>query len=194
MAGQKQNETRRRGPRPPAPGVSASADVARMIRVDHAGEYGAVRIYEGQLAVLGSRKGAERTVAAIKRMSDQEQRHLTKFDELVNARRVRPTALEPVWRLAGYTLGAVTALIGEKAAMACTAAVEEVIDEHYASQLARLDHESELKDAIEDFRKDEIAHRQEALAHGAEDAPGYRMMSEAIKAGCRLAIKLSERV
>ncbi len=164
-----------------------------MIRVDHAGEYGAVRIYEGQLAVLGARKDAAETVAAIKRMAEQEQRHLKTFDNLINERRVRPTALEPVWRLAGFTLGAVTAMMGEKAAMACTAAVEEVIDSHYASQLDRL-ADPELKKTVEEFRRDEIAHRNEALAHGAEDAPGYRVLSEAIKAGCRLAIRLSERI
>jgi ubiquinone biosynthesis monooxygenase Coq7 len=164
-----------------------------MIRVDHAGEYGAVRIYEGQLAVLGARKDAAKTVAAIKRMAEQEQRHLKKFDDLINERRIRPTALEPVWRLAGFTLGAVTAMMGEKAAMACTAAVEEVIDSHYASQLDRL-VDPELKETVADFRRDEIAHRNEALAHGAQDAPGYRVLSEAIKAGCRFAIRLSERI
>ena len=164
-----------------------------MIRVDHAGEYGAVRIYEGQLAVLGARKDAARTVAAIKRMAEQEQRHLKAFDTLINARRVRPTALEPVWRLAGFTLGAVTALMGEKAAMACTAAVEDVIDSHYAGQIERLT-DQELKQTVEEFRRDEIAHREEALSHGAKDAPGYRALSEVIKAGCRLAIRLSERI
>ena len=164
-----------------------------MIRVDHAGEYGAVRIYEGQLAVLGARKDAAETVAAIKRMAEQEQRHLRAFDALINERRVRPTALEPVWRLAGFTLGAVTALMGEKAAMACTAAVEDVIDSHYASQLEQLS-DREVKRTVEEFRRDEIAHRDEALAHGAEDAPGYRLLSAGIKAGCRLAIHLSERL
>ena len=186
--------SRARGPRPPAPGTRATDDIAAMIRVDHAGEYGAVRIYEGQLAVFSARAGSERATAAIKRMSDQEQRHLTRFDALINERRVRPTALEPVWRLAGFTLGAVTALMGEKSAMACTAAVEEVIDAHYASQLSRLDEDEDLKKTIEEFRKDEIAHRDEALAHGAAAAPGFKLMSEAIKAGCRLAIKLSERL
>jgi ubiquinone biosynthesis monooxygenase Coq7 len=183
----------KRGPRPKPPGMTSSNDVSSMIRVDHAGEYGAVRIYEGQLAVFGARKGAADTVAAIKRMAEQEQRHLKRFDNLINERRVRPTALEPVWRLAGFTLGAVTAMMGEKTAMACTAAVEEVIDSHYASQLDRLT-DLELKKTIEEFRRDEIAHRDEALAHGAEDAPGYRVISEAIKAGCRLAIHLSERI
>lgn len=185
---------RTRGPRPQAPGATTKDDIEAMIRVDHAGEYGAVRIYEGQLAVLSARPGSARAAAAIKRMSDQEQRHLARFDALVNERRVRPTALEPVWRLAGFTLGAVTALLGEKSAMACTAAVEQVIDEHYASQLERLAHDKDLQKTIEDFRKDEAAHRDEALSHGAAEAPGFKIMSEAIKAGCRLAIKLSERI
>jgi ubiquinone biosynthesis monooxygenase Coq7 len=177
--------------RPAQPGVAQSDDIEAMIRVDHAGEYGAVRIYEGQLAVLG-KSGA--VAASIARMAEQEQAHLDAFDKLINERRVRPTALEPVWRVAGFALGAATALLGEKAAMACTAAVEEVIDEHYAHQIARLDHDPALKNAIAGFREDEIAHRDEALHHGAEDAPGYKLLSETIKAGCRLAIKLSERL
>jgi ubiquinone biosynthesis monooxygenase Coq7 len=184
----------KRGRRPTAPGTHQPDDVAGIIRVDHAGEYGAVRIYEGQLAILDRRPGSGNTAAAIRKMAQQEQLHLETFDRLVNERRVRPTALEPVWRLAGYALGAATALMGEKAAMACTAAVEEVIDAHYAGQLSHLDHDPELKDTVERFRADEIAHREEALERGAEDAPGYRLLSEAIKAGCRLAIKLSERI
>lgn len=182
----------KRKSRPAQPGIATGDDVEAMIRVDHAGEYGAVRIYEGQLAVLGRR--SSKTAAAIRRMAEQEQRHLKAFDTLINERRVRPTALEPLWRIAGFALGATTALLGEKAAMACTAAVEEVIDEHYAGQIGRLDHDPEMKATVEDFRAEEIAHRDEALAHGAEDAPGYRLLSETIKAGCRLAIKLSERI
>jgi ubiquinone biosynthesis monooxygenase Coq7 len=183
-----------RKPRPVAPGAQTKpADIAAMIRVDHAGEYGAVRIYEGQLAVLGARKSE--TADAIRHMAEQEQRHLKAFDTLVNERRVRPTALEPVWRVAGFALGAATALMGEKAAMACTAAVEDVIDAHYAAQVARLgDSDPRLKETVEDFRADEIAHRDAALAHGAEEAPGYRLLSEAIKAGCRVAIRLSEKI
>ncbi|MGH6872704.1 MAG: demethoxyubiquinone hydroxylase family protein [Rhizomicrobium sp.] len=180
-----------RKPRPSQPGVAQGDDVEAMIRVDHAGEYGAVRIYEGQLAVLGK---TGKTAAAIRRMAAQEQDHLAAFDKLVNERRVRPTALEPVWRVAGFALGAATALLGEKAAMACTAAVEEVIDEHYAGQVARLDHDPALKRTIAEFRADEIAHRDEAIDHGAREAPGYKLLSETIKAGCRLAIKLSERI
>lgn len=176
--------------KPAAPG--SPVDIEAMIRVDHAGEYGAVRIYEGQLAVLDARRNT-RAAAAIRKMADQEQRHLQTFDRLINERQVRPTALEPLWRAAGFALGAATALMGEKAAMACTAAVEDVIDDHYARQIARLD-DAELKAAVEAFRTDEIAHRETALAHGAEDAPGYRFLSAAIRAGCRLAIKLSERI
>ena len=180
--------------RPAQPGIAASDDVEAMIRVDHAGEYGAVRIYEGQLAVLDARKGSTKMAATIRKMAEQEQHHLKTFDALVNERRVRPTALEPVWRVAGFALGAATALMGEKAAMACTAAVEDVIDRHYAKQVARLDHDPQLKATVEEFRAEEIAHKEEALAQGAEDAPGYRLLSETIKAGCRLAIALSERI
>jgi ubiquinone biosynthesis monooxygenase Coq7 len=178
--------------RPASPGTT-TPEIEAMIRVDHAGEYGAVRIYEGQLAVLGARGTA--ATDAIKHMAEQEQRHLKTFDALVNARRVRPTALEPVWRVAGFALGAATALLGEKAAMACTAAVEEVIDEHYASQVAQLGtRDPELTATVEDFRAEEIAHRDAALAHGAKEAPGYRLLSETIKAGCRVAIRLSEKI
>ena len=178
-----------RKPKPPAPG--ASADIEAMIRVDHAGEYGAVRIYEGQLAVLKGRASAQ----TIRHMAEQEQHHLKTFDRLVNERRVRPTALEPVWRVAGFALGAATALMGEKAAFACTAAVEEAIDEHYASQIEALgDQDPALKKTVEDFRADEAVHRQTALDNGAEKTPGYRFLSEAIKAGCRVAIKLSEKI
>jgi 3-demethoxyubiquinol 3-hydroxylase len=180
--------------RPSQPGIAEHDDVDAMIRVDHAGEYGAVRIYEGQLAVLDARGGSTKIAASIRKMAEQEQRHLKAFDALVNERRVRPTALEPVWRVAGFALGAATALMGDKAAMACTAAVEEVIDEHYARQVARLDHDPQLKATVEDFRAEEVAHKEEALAQGAEDAPGYKLLSETIKAGCRLAILLSERI
>jgi ubiquinone biosynthesis monooxygenase Coq7 len=182
-----------RSPRPRAPGTKTAQDIDAMIRVDHAGEYGAVRIYEGQLVVLRARPKSEAAAKIIEHMAEQEQRHLHAFDKIVNERRVRPTALEPVWRVAGFALGAATALLGEKAAMACTAAVEEVIDEHYARQIERLD-DGDLKNTISEFRADEIAHRDEAIAQGAEDAPGHRLLSGAIKAGCRLAIALSERI
>ena len=178
-----------RKPKPAAPG--APLDTEAMIRVDHAGEYGAVRIYEGQLAVLKHGAAAD----LIRHMAEQEQQHLKTFDRLVQERRVRPTALEPVWRVAGFALGAATALMGEKAAFACTAAVEEVIDEHYASQVAALEgQDEELKTTVEQFRADEAAHRDTALENGAEQAPAYPLLSAAIKAGCRVAIKLSEKI
>ncbi|HLY07043.1 MAG TPA: demethoxyubiquinone hydroxylase family protein [Rhizomicrobium sp.] len=165
-----------------------------MIRVDHAGEYGARRIYQGQITVLEAISSDAKVLASIRRMAEQEQRHLDRFDRLVNERAVRPTALSPLWDVAGFALGAATALLGPRAAMACTAAVEEVIDQHYARQLKRLNSDPELKSAVAEFRQDEIAHRDEALAHGAEQAPGYRLLSEGIKAGCRLAIRLSEKI
>ncbi len=164
--------------------------IARILRVDHAGEHGAVRIYEGQLAVLGDTPAG----AVIRKMAAQEQRHLAAFDRLLPERRVRPTALSPVWHVAGFALGAATALMGERAAMACTVAVEEVIDEHYASQSAQLGaEEPELKTLIEEFRREEVEHRDEGLAHGAEEAPGYEVLRAAIKTGSRLAIWLSTR-
>src|ERR1700682_5877223 len=181
-------------PTPRLPGGHAQEnDIARMIRVDHAGEHGAVQIYAGQLAVLGHTKSGD----TIRQMAAQEAEHLETFDRLIAEHRVRPTALPPIWHVAGYALGAATALMGEKAAMACTAAVEEVIDEHYAKQAAALEQSGEgeapLKATIEKFRADEIAHRDTALAHGAEETPGYRLLSDTIKAGCRIAIRLSER-
>ncbi len=151
--------------------------VERMIRVDHAGEYGAVRIYAGQRAVL--RHGA--TARVIDEMAAKEREHLAAFDRLVGERRVRPTALMPLWHVAGFALGAATAMMGARAAMACTAAIEEVIEAHYADQAARLgDDESVLRETIEAYRADEIAHREEALAHDAEQAPGYEILTGAI--------------
>lgn len=165
--------------------------VARTIRVDHAGEYGARRIYEGQLAVL---RGT-RWEGLLRHMQAQEQAHLDTFSRLIAERRVRPTALLPLWHAAGFALGAATALLGHRAAMACTVAVEEAIDEHYAAQHAALgEDEAELKAQIERFRAEELEHRDIGLEHEAEQAPAYRLLSAAIKAGCKVAIKASERV
>lgn len=167
--------------------------VERIIRVDQAGEYGAVRIYEGQLAVLG--RGAKGPL--IEHMLEQEKHHLDTFNNLVAERRVRPTALLPFWHAAGFALGAATALIGEKAAMACTVAVEEAIDEHYAGQIEALEpytDEQPLRDTCAKFREEELEHRDTGLEHGAEQAPGYELLSGAIKAGSKLAIWLSTRV
>ena len=177
---------------PRLPGdLGREALIERMLRVDHAGEYGARRIYEGQLAVLGPRGGG----GAIKEMYEQELEHLEHFEKLMVARRVRPTALQPLWHVAGFALGAATALMGERAAMACTVAVEEVIGAHYDGQAQKLGaDEAELKAAIEEFRADEQAHRDIGLDHGAEETPGYGLLTTAIKSGSRLAIWLSERV
>jgi len=174
------------------PGDRATANlVERMIRVDHAGEYGAARIYDGQLAVLKD----SAAIAAVERMAAQERRHLEKFDQLVAERRVRPTALSPLWHVAGYALGAATAFLGDRAAMACTVAVEEVIDDHYRRQLEALgDNDPDLTAVVADFRADELEHRDTALAYGATEAPGYPLLSAAIKAGSRLAIWLSTRL
>ncbi len=178
--------------RRPLPGEPAGrALVERVLRVDHAGEYGARRIYAGQLAVLGDRPEG----AAIREMADSEAEHLDWFDRELLARGVRPTAMRPFWHVAGYALGAATAMLGAKAAMACTVAVEEAIDEHYSAQEDALGAtEPELKAAIERFHADELRHRDAALAHDAERTPGYRAMKIAIKGGCRAAIWLAERV
>ena len=165
-----------------------------MIRVDQAGEYGATRIYAGQLAVLGDRAPHSGEIRA---MAEQEHGHLREFDALLARRGVRPTALQPVWAAAGYALGAATALIGPEAAMACTAAVEEEIDRHYTRQLDRLEADGddpELAGMIEKFRADERAHRDAAYAAGAERAPAFPLLNAAIRLGCRAAIRLSERI
>ena len=165
---------------------------ARMLRVDQAGEYGATRIYAGQLAVLGDRHPI---AAEIQHMAHQEADHRRKFDALLAERGVRPTALQPFWDLAGFALGAATALDGPRAAMACTAAVETEIDRHYSQQLDELgDSDPELAGLIEEFREDERAHRDTALAAGAEQAPAYPLLSGAIRLGCRVAIRLAERI
>lgn len=169
-----------------------AARTDRMLRVDQAGEYGATRIYAGQLAVMGARARHSVEVSA---MAAQEADHRARFDALMARRGVRPTALQPVWSAAGYALGAATALISPEAAMACTAAIEEEIDRHYTAQLDELgDDDPELGDMIAEFRNDERAHRDAALAAGAERAPAYPLLSGAIRLGCRLAIRLSERI
>lgn len=165
---------------------------ARMLRVDQAGEYGATRIYAGQLAVMGDRAPHAGEVA---HMADQEAGHRAKFDALLAERGVRPTALQPLWNVAGFALGAGTALLGPRAAMACTAAIEQEIERHYSEQLDELgEDDPELGGLIREFRDDERAHREAALAAGAEQTPGYPLLSGAIRLGCRLAIRLSERI
>jgi ubiquinone biosynthesis monooxygenase Coq7 len=184
-----------RGPRPPLPGNQADPGVDAMIRVDHAGEFGALQIYKGQLAVLERIQSERESVQAIRRMAEQEQNHFAAFDRMVRDRGVRPTALEPLWRVAGFALGAATALMGEKAAMACTVAVEEVIDAHYKRQVANVpETEPDLKQVLAEFREDELEHRAMALEHGASETPGYGLLTSAIRACCRTAIALSEKI
>ncbi len=175
-------------------GTQNTHEIERMIRVDQAGEFGATRIYEGQLAVMGDRGPHS---AEIRHMAEDEEAHRREFDAFMAERRVRPTALHPLWSAAGYALGAGTALLGPEAAMACTAAVEEEIDRHYTQQLDRLREtgdDPELADMIERFREEEREHRDSALAHGAENALAYPLLSGAIRLGCRIAIKVSERI
>ena len=169
-----------------------NADTDSMLRVDQAGEYGATRIYAGQLAVMGTRTPAARSIAA---MAASEERHRKHFDALIVARRVRPTLLQPFWNVAGYGLGMATALLGPEAAMACTAAIETEIDMHYGEQLDELgDSDPELSAAIADFRAEEVEHKATAMAGGAERAFGFPIMTAAIRLCCRAAISLSKRI
>ena len=167
-------------------------DTASMLRVNQAGEYGATRIYAGQLAVLPRNSPAAHQIS---RMASQEQRHLDRFNALMATRRVRPTVLQPLWDVAGFALGAATALMGERAAMACTEAVETEIDLHYGDQLDQLgETDPEFAADIADFRAEELEHRDTARAHGAAQAVGYPVLTAAIRAGCRVAIALSKRI
>ena len=183
-------------PIPPRPGVGAlSARLAEILRVDHAGELGAVHIYRGQRAVLGAAKGHERIAGQLEEMEGHEAVHLARFDQLLNEHQVRPTVMTPLWRAAAFTLGAGTALLGEKAAHACTEAVENVIEQHYASQIAELEgRDPELAAELSKFRDEELAHRDQALEEGAREAPGYPILSAVIRAGCKAAIKISEKL
>jgi ubiquinone biosynthesis monooxygenase Coq7 len=169
---------------------------AEMLRVDHAGEYGAVAIYRGQLAVFRRKPGTERITGQLAHMAEQEQEHLDAFDALLTKNRVRPTALSPVWNAAGFALGAATALLGEKAAHACTEAVESVIEEHYGDQVDELEKagENDLAATMSKFRDEEVAHKDLATAEGASQAPGYPLLSALIRTGCRIAIRISEKV
>lgn len=163
-----------------------------MLRVDQAGEVGAMRIYAGQLAVLGDRHPVSRKIAG---MAAQEERHRLTFDRMMAERRVRPTALAPFWDIAGFGLGVATALLGPEAAMACTVAVETEIDTHYGAQLVKLGaSDPELSGTIAEFRAEEVEHRDTALAAGAEQAPAYPLLSAVIRLGCRAAIGLSQRI
>jgi 3-demethoxyubiquinol 3-hydroxylase len=183
-------------PVPARPGVGAvKARLDEMLRVDHAGELAAGAIYRGQRAVLRASRTAGRSLAQIADQEAQEDEHLARMDALLIERRVRPSLLAPLWRAAGFGLGAATALIGEKAAHACTEAVETVIERHYAAQIDELGAgEPALAAELSRFRDDELAHRDQAIAEGAHDAPAYPLLSAVVRAGCRAAIAIAEKV
>ncbi len=171
---------------------SKEEQLDRIVRVDHAGEYGAVRIYEGQLAVFGDNHPMSNT---IKHMKEQEDVHLERFDKLIREYNARPTFITPLWHVAGYALGAGTALMGPKAAMACTEAVEEVIDKHYAEQIESLDEEEgALAETLEKFRQEEVEHKNIAIENGAQETPGHGLLYGAIKLGVKTVIKIAERI
>jgi ubiquinone biosynthesis monooxygenase Coq7 len=180
----------------PAAPFHAKPRTEEMLRVDHAGEYGAVQIYRGQRAVFGRLPHKRRMTELLTEMEEGEKKHLEAFDRLLAERGARPTLLAPLWNAAGFALGAGTALMGEKAAMACTSAVESVIEGHYQEQVDELEGagEEELRSTFAEFREDELGHHDTAIAEGAEEAFGYGLMRRVIEAGCRVAIKVSEKV
>lgn len=184
--------------RVPLPRPGAGADKRRMaeiLRVDHAGEFAAVNIYRAQRAILGDRAGKEKISGDLVEMEGHEQVHLDRFNALLNEHQVRPTAMIPVWKVAATVLGAGTALLGEKAAHACTEAVESVIEKHYADQIAEIkERDPKLAAELTQFRDEELMHHDHAIAHGSREAPAYRLLSSVIKIGCKAAIKISERV
>lgn len=174
---------------------AAPRRVAEMLRVDHAGEYGAVAIYRGQQAVFGRSAATAPIAAQLAEMEAEEQKHLDAFDQLLVEREVRPTAMTPIWSVAGYGLGVATALMGEKAAHACTEAVETVIEQHYGAQAEEIkDVDPTLAETFLEFREDELHHRDTAVEGGAHDAPGYPVLSRLIRAGCHAAIRITERL
>jgi ubiquinone biosynthesis monooxygenase Coq7 len=183
-------------PLPGRPGPGApQARLAEMLRVDHAGELAAVHIYRGQRAVLNRAPGKDRIAWQLQEMEAHEAEHLAAFNQILTKRQVRPTLMAPLWRAAGFTLGAATALMSEKAAHACTEAVETVIEEHYAAQIGEIgETEPALAGDLAKFRDDELAHRDQAVAEGAREAVGYPLLAAVIKAGCRAAIRISEKV
>ncbi|WP_421934741.1 demethoxyubiquinone hydroxylase family protein [Phenylobacterium sp.] len=183
-------------PVPPRPGQGAGgARLAEILRVDHAGEMAAVQIYRGQRAVLGAARGHERITGQLAEMEADEAVHLARFDHLLTEHGVRPTAMTPFWRVAAFALGAGTALLGDKAAHACTEAVEDVIEQHYAGQIAELEgRDPVLAAELSKFRDEELAHRDKALEEGAREAPGYPVLAAVIRAGCKAAIKISEKL
>lgn len=181
-------------PNPQSP-KKTNPRIAEMLRVDHAGEYGAVAIYKGQKAVFSANPKTRHMARQLQEMQDEEQKHLDAFDKLLMERNVRPTAMTPIWNVAGYGLGVVTALMGEKAAHACTEAVETVIEQHYGSQAEEISEtEPELAETFREFREDELHHRDIAIEGGAQEAPAYPLLSGIIRRGCLAAIKITEKI
>lgn len=160
-----------------------------LLRVNHAGEMGAIAIYEGQLAVLGKTDIGPQ----LDEMLDQEKEHFDYFDQKLKETRTRPTVLSPLWKIGGFAMGAATALLGRRAAMACTVAVEEVIDKHYSDQLDEID-DPELAEKIIAFRDDEIHHEEAARNYGAEYAPFYKPLTSVIKGITKAAIFASKKI
>jgi len=192
MVRKKKKKTKKKKSTRKIQATTNKATLDEIIRVDHAGEYGATKIYDGQIAVFGKNSKIGKT---IQHMADQEQEHIEKFNDLIIENRVRPTALLPLWNVAGFALGAGTALMGEKAAMACTVAVEKVIGGHYRDQQKLLeDDQRELKKTIAKFEKDELEHHDIGIEHDAENAPGYKIMTKIIEISCKTAIAISKKI
>jgi 3-demethoxyubiquinol 3-hydroxylase len=189
------SETQESRPVPPKPGLGESARLREeILRVDHAGELAAVHIYQAQAAVFARTPHANLS-DDMKRMAREEQVHLDYFEKRLKSEGVRPTALTPLWRLMATGLGVGTALLGEKAAHACTEAVESVIEQHYAKQIKAINaHDPDLAADLKGFRDDELSHRDHAVNEGAHEAPAYPLLRGVIETGCRIAIKLSEKI
>ena len=166
-----------------------------IIRVDHAGERGAIKIYEGQLLALKTIKQDNDLKDKIEKMKEQEKKHLEYFEKEIQKRKIKPTSLLPLWDLMGVTLGFGTALLGKKAAMLCTASVEEVIEDHYQNQLQKLGNdEKDLKAKIEKFKEEEIEHKNMAYETGVTNKGFYSIMDKVIRTGSRIAITISEKI
>jgi|TARA_B110000438_G_scaffold291469_1_gene328457 ubiquinone biosynthesis monooxygenase Coq7 len=175
--------------------ITNQKNVEEMIRVDHAGERGAIKIYEGQLLALKTIKKDENLKKTIEEMKEHEKEHLDYFEKEIEKRKIKPTLLLPLWDLMGVTLGFGTALLGKKAAMLCTASVEEVIEDHYQNQINKLgDDEKALKDKIEKFRNDEIEHKNIAYEEGATNKGIYSIMDKIIRTSSKIAITISEKI
>jgi|TARA_B100001964_G_scaffold241119_1_gene312699 ubiquinone biosynthesis monooxygenase Coq7 len=166
-----------------------------IIRVDHAGERGATKIYEGQLLALKTIKQDETLKDKIEKMKEQEKEHLEYFEKEIQKRKIKPTSLLPLWDIMGVALGFSSALLGKKATLLCTASVEEVIDGHYQNQLKKLgSDEKDLKKKIEELKRDEINHKNIAYEAGATNKGFYSIMDQVIRTGSRIAITISEKI